>query len=201
MARTLAIALACLAVVPAAAQASSRPNFPRTVTGTLGGSYSATEGETTHKASWTVKNVRFKLVHVRFVENTWTGYYNVSAGTVTYSQSETGPCSYSLQETFALKPAMPKNNPSTPFYMTRNMLGRDYYDGIVDPAKRWNVTETCNYPDQDQYTNTVKLEVGNLFDSGEKHFKIGKAMKGRYSYKDDYLHATRTWTWSLKPRR
>jgi hypothetical protein len=199
--RTVAVGLGCLALLPAAAQASSKPNFPRTVTGTISGSYSAKQGETTNKASWTVKSVRFKLVHVRFLENTWTGYYDVTGGTVSYSETETGPCSYSLQQTFALKTAMPKRNPSTPFYMTRNMLGRDYYGGIVQPAKRWNVTETCSDSGGGQYTNALKLEARNLFDSGEKHFRIGQQMKGRYSYKDDYLHATKTWTWSLKGRR
>jgi hypothetical protein len=41
----------------------------------------------------------------------------------------------------------------------------------------------------------------NLFDTGSKSGKIGRAMKGRYVYKDDYLNSTKTFVWSLKPRR
>jgi hypothetical protein len=68
--RTVAAALASLALIPAAADASTRPNFPRTVSGTISGSSTAKKDGVTRKASWTVKGVRLKLVHVRFVENT-----------------------------------------------------------------------------------------------------------------------------------
>lgn len=198
--RTLAVALASLILVPAA-QASTRPNFPRTVSGTISGSYVAKEGETTHKASWTITGVRFKLVHVRSAEGSWTGFYNVTAGTVSYSESETGPCSFSVSDKFALKPVMPRPNPSTPLALTRTLTGHDNYGGTIQPNKRWKVTETCAYPEQDPYTNEIKLEARNMFDTGSKAGKIGRAMKGRFVYKDDFAHSTRTFKWSLKPRR
>ena len=79
--RTLAALLASLALIPAAvAEASAKPKFPRTVSGTISGSSSSTRGNTV-KETWMIKGVRFKLEHVRFVENTWTGFYKVTAGT------------------------------------------------------------------------------------------------------------------------
>jgi hypothetical protein len=193
--------LAALTLVPVAAQAASRPSFPRTVSGTISGSYVAKEGQTTYRASWSITGVRFKLVHIRSAEGSWTGFYNVAAGTVSYSESETGPCSYSVTDKFALKPAMPRPNPSAPLALTRSLLSRETYGGTIQPDKRWNVTETCAYPEQDPSTNEVKLEARNLFDTGGKNGKIGRAMKGRYVYKDDFAHSTKTFKWSLKPRR
>jgi hypothetical protein len=69
------------------------------------------------------------------------------------------------------------------------------------PTKRFNVTETCSYEGFDPTTDTKKIATGNLLDTGEKSFKIGGAMKGRYSIHDDYLNETTVWNWSLKPRR
>jgi hypothetical protein len=199
--RTVAAALASLALIPAA-DASTRPNFPRTVSGTISGSHVAKRAGQMNKESWTIKGVRFTLVHVRFVENTWTGFYKVTAGTVTFSETQSGPCSYSLDKTFALKPAMPKRAVSTPFFLNRSMLGKDSYGGNIVPAIHWNVTETCTYPDGGEpTTQTMRVEPGNLFDSSSpSSFRIGKAMKGRYSYKDGE-YGTTTYTWSLRPRR
>src|SRR6476469_5644990 len=104
--RTLAALLVALALIPAAAEGSTKPRFPRTVSGTISGSSSSTRGKTVRE-TWTINGVRFKLEHVRFVENTWTGFYKVAGGTVTFSESETGSCSYSVDRTFALRPAMP----------------------------------------------------------------------------------------------
>jgi hypothetical protein len=139
-------------------------------------------------------------VHVRFVENTWTRFYNVSGGTVSFSESESGPCTYSVSETFALKSSMPSSRITTPFSMTRNMSGKDSYGADIRPTKRWNATETCTYPDSEPTTQTRKVTTDNLLDTGSKRFKIGGAMTGRYSYFDDYLNATTVWKWSLKPR-
>src|SRR3954454_3830530 len=58
----------------AATAASTRPKFPRSVAGTISGAASSSRGGTTNKESWTIKGVRFELEHVRFVENTWTGF-------------------------------------------------------------------------------------------------------------------------------
>jgi hypothetical protein len=197
--RTLAVALVSLALIPSAAGASTKPKFPRTVSGTISGSSSSTRGNTV-KETWTIKGVRFKLEHVRFVENTWTGFYKVTAGTVTFSESETGSCSYSLDRTFALRPAMPKRVVSTPFYLERNMLGKDSYGGNIFPNVHWSVTETCPLEGGGEpTTQTVRVEPGNLFDSDSPaSFRIGRAMKGTYKYKDDY--GSSTYKWSLKPR-
>src|SRR5215212_8732587 len=137
--RTLAAAIACCALIPATAQASSRPSFPRTVTGTISGSYLAKKDGTTHKASWKITGARFKLVHVRSAEGSWTGFYKVTGGRVSYAESESGPCSFSLTDSFDLAPAMPTHNPSTPFYMQRSLLNRETYGGLIQPAKRWKV--------------------------------------------------------------
>jgi hypothetical protein len=81
------------------------------------------------------------------------------------------------------------------------MLGEDSYGSDMSPTKRFSVTETCTYEDSDPTTQTKKIATGNLLDTGEKRFKIGGAMKGRYSIVDDYLNETTVWKWSLKPRR
>ena len=197
--RTVAAVLACCALAPAA-QASSRPNFPKVVTGTVSGSYVSKKDGLTDKATWTIKGLRLKLVHVRFVENTWTGFYDVTAGTVTFTDNQTGSCSYSLNQTFALKPVLPSRKLTTPFSMTRNMLGKDSYGADMRPTKRWNVTETCSYEGSEPTTQTRKVTTGNLLDTGTTRFRIGRAMKGRYSYADDYEHSTTVFKWSLKPR-
>ena len=172
------------------------------MTGTISGSHSGKRGETTNKESWTIKNVRFRLVHVRFVENTWTGFYDVTGGTATFSESESGPCSYSIEKTFALKGNV-KSKTSTPFFLNRSMLGKDSYGGNILPKVHWNTTRTCTIPDGGEpTTETVRVEPGNLFDSDSPaSFRIGKAMKGTYKYFDDYLNATTIFKWSLKPRR
>jgi hypothetical protein len=198
MARTVAVALASLALIPAVADASAKPKFPRTVSGTISGSSSSTRGNTV-KETWTIKGVRFKLEHVRFVENTWTGFYKVTAGTVTFFETETGACSYSLNKTFALRPAMPGRAISTPFYLERNMLGKDSYGGNIVPNVHWNVTESCPQEGGEPITQTMRVEPGNLFDSDSPaSFRIGRAMKGSYKYKDDY--GATSFKWSLKPR-
>jgi hypothetical protein len=200
--RTVAAALASLALVPATAGASTKPRFPRAVSGTISGASSSSRGGTTVKESWTISGVRFAHEHIRFVQNTWTGFYKVTAGTVRFSESESGPCSYSLDKTFALRPAMPKRPISTPLYLERNMLGKDSYGGNIVPNVHWSVTETCPYPDGGEpATDTKRTEPGNLFDSrAPRGFRIGKSMKGTYRY-DDGDYGTTTFRWSLKPRR
>jgi hypothetical protein len=199
--RTVPAALACCALIPATAQASSRPNFPKTVTGTISGSYAAKKDGTTHKATWKISSVRFKLVHVRQAEGSWTGFYKVTGGHVSYAETQSGPCSWSVSDSFDLAPAMPKNNISTPLALQRSLTGHDTYDGTIQPRKRWNVTETCSYPGSEPTTDEFKFDIRNLFDTGSKAGKIGRAMKGRFVYKDDYLNSTRTFVWSLRPRR
>jgi hypothetical protein len=204
MARTVAVALASLALIPAAAEASAKPRFPRTVTGTISGVASSSSAGTTVKESWTIKGVRFKLEHVRFVENTWTGFYKVTGGTVTFSERVTGDCTYSVDKTYALRPVMPKRPISTPFFLNRDMLGRDTYGGNITPNLRWNVTQTCTDPaGGEPTTEPVRVEQGRLFDTfgtGSRRFRIGKAMKGTYRY-DDGEYGTTTYKWSLKARR
>ena len=90
--RTVAVVVACCALIPSVAQASSRPSFPKIVTGTISGTDSATRDGQTNKESWTIKNVRFRLEHVRFVENTWTAFYKVTGGTVMFSETESCMC-------------------------------------------------------------------------------------------------------------
>jgi hypothetical protein len=199
--RALAAALASLTLVPAAAQGSTRPHFPKTVAGTISGAYLAKTDGSTYKASWSIAGARFKLVHIRSVEGSWTGFYVVTAGSVTYSESKSGPCSYELSEKFALKPAMPSSRVSTPLALTRSLTGHDTYGGMIQPKKHWTVTETCTFPDQEPSTDQVRIDARNLFDTGSKSGKIGRAMKGRFVYKDDFNNSTKAYRWSLRPRR
>jgi hypothetical protein len=202
--RTVAAALASLALIPAVAEASTKPKFPRTVTGTISGTHLAKQpgDPQVFNQKWTIKGVRFTLEHVRFVENTWTGFYKVTAGTVTFSETESGPCTYSLEKTFALRPAMPKRPISTPFFLERDMLGRDSYGGNVSPTIHWTTTETCTDPDGGEpRTDAVRVDPDNLFDSrSPRSFRIGRAMKGTYKYRDGE-YGNLSYSWSLKPRR
>jgi hypothetical protein len=60
---------------------------------------------------------------------------------------------------------------STPFFLERDMLGRDHYGGNILPTPHWNTTRTCTFPDGGEpTTETVRVEPG-------------------------------TFKWSLKPRR
>src|SRR5690349_8456263 len=119
--RTLAALAALCALAPATAGASARPNFPERVAGTItGSSVLKTEGNTV-KTTWTVSGARFKLVHVRSVEGSWTGFYSVTAGSVAFKQVETGVCGYTLEQKFALKSSLPKSKVSTPLALTRSL--------------------------------------------------------------------------------
>jgi hypothetical protein len=200
--RTLAAVTALCALSPAAAVASARPNFPRHVSGTISGTATQKASGNTVKSNWTISGARFRLAHVHYVEATWTGFYEVSGGTVTFEQSEIGNCGYSIKQTFALKGSLPSAKTTTPLFLERTMLGQDKYDGMLDPTKKWNVVESCSFPDQDPEIRQRAVAVPNLFNTGEKHGKIGRAMSGKFVYRDDapYNSTTTTYKWSLRPR-
>ena len=200
--RILALLLA-LAVIPASAQAASKPSFPKTYKGTISGTYVADlDGGSTHKVTWTISKVRFRLEHVRFAEGRfWTGFYKVTGGTVTYTDTKTGTCTHDLSEKFALAPAMPKRVIATPFHMNRYVGSKDFYGGYIDPNKHWTVLESCTYSEDDFGAEEQRIDVRNMFDTGSKRGRIGSALKGKYVYKDDRPVSTTTYQWSLRPGR
>jgi len=198
---SLPLALLILVLLPAGANATSKPNFPKSYSGEISGSYRSSKDGRVITKTWTIKKVKFRLKHVRLFEGGWTGFYDVAAGTVSFHQTQTGSCKYEFDETFALKPSLPRHNPSTPFYMDKSPLGRTIYDGIIDPTTTVTVDEICSYPDQEPVTQEQKIEIGQLFDTGSRRGVPGRKLSGRYRYFDDYLNATTKWHWTLKPGR
>jgi hypothetical protein len=200
MSRSALAALACLLLVPASTLAAARPKFPQRYTGAISGTYSAAKDGVTRQNAWTIKDATFRLEHVRPAEGSWTGFYEVTKGTVAYRETETGPCTYSIDDEFALKPSMPKRTISTPFFMRRSLLSKETYDGRLDVTKKFRVAESCDYGDGAEVSFRT-VEPPNFFDTGEARGKIGRALKGRFVYKDDFRNATTTWKWSLRPAR
>jgi hypothetical protein len=203
---TLRLGLAAplaLALVPAAAHAASQPRFPAGYSGTISGSIASSANGLTRKVSWTVKDIRFKLIHARQAEGSWSGYYKITAGTVHYTETtqDGADCAYTIDDSFALRPAIPRNYPSTPFFMTRNLLGREYYDGVIDPAKKWTVTDVCTSDDAAAQSPTRTIDAPNLFNTGERRGRIGGSLTGKHVTKDEHTQSTTTYKWSLRPRR
>ena len=157
-----------------------------------------TQGDTNIKTTWKVSKARFKLEHVRSVEGSWTGFYKVTGGSVHYTETETGNCTYEIDSTFPLLKTMPKNRISTPLALTRSLTGHDTYDGDVDPTKKWTIFESCTENDE-PLAQERTVNVPDLFSTGEKSGRIGRAMKGKFTYKDEApsFKRTSTYSWSL----
>jgi hypothetical protein len=200
----LMLALAVLAAPAAASAATGKPHFSRSYRGTLSGHLESRSGSRVIKADWTVKGLVFRLEHVRAFEGGWTGFYKVTAGTLSFSQTETGPCSYSVEASMPLAKSLPRPNPSAPLALDKNPLGKFYVLGLISPDKRLKTTETCTFPDGGEPdANPVEVEIPTIFDPGGSVWRPGRRLRGHRTVKDgfDEVKRTKSLSWSLKPGR
>jgi hypothetical protein len=143
----------------------------------------------------------FRLDTVQAFEGGFTGIYKVTRGTVTYSETETGNCSYSVSAKFGLKGALPHPNPSAPFALDKDPLGRMTMLGLLNVDRQFKATESC--PDSEggpPLTEQRTLEPPTLFDPGEAHWRAGRRLHHTRVERDG-SRGKRTWTWNLKPGR
>src|SRR5690348_397423 len=89
------VLLAAIMAVPAGALGASRPSFAHSYRGTISGTFSSSENGNVIKSQWNVSGVVLRLTKVQAFEGGFTGLYKVTRGTVTFSETETGTCSYS----------------------------------------------------------------------------------------------------------
>jgi len=152
------------------------------------------------KGQWKITGLVFRLSKVNSFEGGFTGLYKVTAGTVSYSESESGNCSYSASDTFALKKALPHPNPSAPLALDKDPLGRMITFGLIDVTRKLNVTETCLDPGGGPpATEQRQLELPTLFDAGETSWKPGRRLHHTRTNREN--NRNETFSWSLKPGR
>ena len=204
-----ALAIAALLAAPTADAAVSKPHFSRSYRGTLSGWSSATSDGQTYKSSWKLTGVVFRLYQVEAFEGGWTGLYKITAGTATWSQTETGTCSYSARDSFGIVKVMAKSTTSVPFALDRDPQGAYHILGRLDPDRMVTATETCPDPGGDGTATTTtsdrQIDIPDLFDAGEKAWKPGRRLKGTFVQKIPYdryekSSSTQSWSWDLKPR-
>jgi len=161
---------------------------------------SSTSGGETVSASWKISGLVFRLTKVQAFEGGFTGLYKVTRGTVSYSESETGDCSYSGSLRFGLAKAFPHPNPSVPLALDQDPLGRKTMLGLVNVRPKLAVTESCPQDEgSPPVTTTRKLSLPTLFDPGESSWRPGRKLHHRRTERSG--DEKRTWTWSLKPGR
>lgn len=189
-----------LPALPAAALGASRPTFAHSYRGTISGTFSDTEAGNVTKAQWKITGLVFRLTKVQAFEGGFTGLYKVSRGTVSYSETETGTCSYSVGDKFGLARALPRPNPSAPFALDQDPIGRKTILGLIDVNRKVKTTESCPDPDGGPPAITQRtLALPTLFDGGEKAWRPGRRLHGTNRQSD--RSARTIWTWKLKPGR
>lgn len=192
--------LALLAVWPASALAASRPSFARAYRGTISGKFESRSGGEDVKATWKISGVVFRLTKTQAFEGGFTGLYKVAHGNVSYSETETGDCSYTASTQFGLAGALPHPNPSSSFALDQDPIGRKTILGLIDVTRKLDVTESCPDPNGGPTTtNTRKLSLATLFDSGEKPWRPGRRLHETNKRKD--TGTSDSWSWNLKPGR
>jgi len=191
------VGLASLAL-PASALGASRPSFAHSYRGTLSGSFTNSEGGNVVKAQWKISGVVFRLTKVQAFEGGFTGVYKVTRGTVTYSETETGTCTYSAGDKFGL--AQKVSHTSVPFALDQDPLGRKTILGLINVGRKLKATESCPDPDGGPpTTSTLTLPLSTLFNPGEKRWSPGRRLHS--SNRETDRAAKTVWKWDLKPGR
>ena len=196
------ITAALVAAAPAEAGVS-KPHFARSYRGTLSGSFTSKDSSRTVKESWKVTGVVFRLYKTRAFEGGWTGMYKVTAGTVDFTASQVGPCTWNVHDSFGIVKSLPRPNPSVPLALDKNPLGSLHMLGLMDPERTLKTTETCPDPNGGEpFTDEQDVEVPTVFDPGEKNWKPGRRLKASHVVRDPYSDpkTTQIWSWDLKPR-
>jgi hypothetical protein len=192
--------LAAIMAVPAGALGASRPSFAHSYRGTISGTFSSSENGNVIKSQWKVSGVVLRLTKVQAFEGGFTGLYKVTRGTVTFSETETGTCSYSAGDKFGLAKAIPRNAASVPFALDQDPLGRKTMLGLINVNRKIKTTESCPDPDGGPpSTNQMTLPLPTLFDPGEKRWSPGRRL--HRSNKQVDRSSKETWSWDLKPGR
>jgi hypothetical protein len=201
MRRWLGISVAVAALVaPPCALGASRPSFAHSYRGTISGTFSSSENGNVVKAHWKITGIVFRLTKVQAFEGGFTGVYKVTRGTVSYSETETGTCTYSAGDKFGVAKALPHPNPSTPLALDQDPLGRKTILGLIDVSRKLKVTESCPDPNGGPpTTNDRTLAIPTLFDPGEKPWRPGRRLHQTNRVRD--RSETDTWSWNLKPGR
>jgi hypothetical protein len=202
MPRSIATVLvsAALLAAPAGALGASRPSFAHSYRGTISGTFSSSEGGNVVKGQWKIAKLVFRLTKVQAFEGGFTGIYKVTRGTVSYSETETGTCSYSAGDKFGLARALPHPNPSTPLALDQDPLGRKTILGLINVNRKIKTTESCPDPDGGPPTTTARtLALPTLFDPGEKRWRPGRRLHSTNRQTD--RSSKQAWTWNLRPGR
>ena len=192
--------LAAVLAVPANALAISRPHYARAYRGTIAGSIETHDSGLDVKAQWKITGLVFRLYKVNAFEGGYTGLYKVTAGKVSYSETESGDCSYSTSDSFALKKALPHPLTSVSLALDKDPLGRMTMLGLIDVTRKLNVTESC--PDSEggpPSTSQRQLHLPTLFDPGETSWRPGKRLHHKRTQRED--NGKQTFSWTLKPGR
>jgi hypothetical protein len=193
------VGLAWLALA-AGALGASRPSFAHSYRGTITGSFSNSEDGNVVKGQWKISGVVFRLSKTQAFEGGFTGLYKITRGTVTYSETETGTCSYSAGDKFGVAKALPHPNPSVPMALDQDPLGRKTMLGLIDVTRKLKTTESCPDPDGGPPTmSTRTLALPTLFDPGEKGWRPGRRLHSSNRQTD--RNAKTVWSWNLKPGR
>jgi hypothetical protein len=191
---------AALLAAPAGALGASRPSFAHSYRGTISGTFSSSEGGNVVKGQWKITKLVFRLTKVQAFEGGFTGIYKVTRGTVSYSETETGTCSYSAGDKFGLARALPHPNPSTPLALDQDPLGRKTILGLINVNRKIKTTESCPDPDGGPPTTTARtLALPTLFDPGEKRWRPGRRLHSTNRQTD--RSSKQAWTWNLRPGR
>jgi hypothetical protein len=192
--------LTCLALPAGGAFAASRPSFAKSYRGSISGSFSNKEGGETVKASWKITGLVFRLTKVQAFEGGFTGIYKVTRGSVSYSETETGDCSYSASDKFGLAKAIGRNPTSVPFAPDQDPLGHKTILGLIIVNRKIKTTESCSDPNGGPPTTSTRtLSLPTLVDFGEKGWRPGRRLHSRNGQTD--RSEKTSWTWSLKPGR
>ena len=189
-----------VAALPAQALGASRPTYAHAYRGTISGTFTDTHAGNDVKARWKITGLVFRLTKVQAFEGGFTGIYKVTRGTVSYSETETGDCSYSTTDKFALKSALPHPNPSVPLALDQDPLGRKTILGLINVTRRIKTTETCPDPSGGPPISSPRtLSLPTVFDAGESPWRPGRRLHHTNRQRD--RTAKTSWTWNLKPGR
>lgn len=196
----LPVAAAAIAAVPASGSAASRPSFAHSYRGALSGLFTDTHAGNKVTARWKVTQVVLRLTKVQAFEGGFTGLYKVTRGSVSYSETESGNCSYTATSTFGLARAIPRNGPSVPFALDQDPLGRRTMLGLINVNQKLKTTESCPDPNGGPPSTAQRtLSLPTLFDPGEKRWSPGRRLHRTNTQRD--TNSKTSWTWDLKPGR
>ncbi|HEX6458404.1 MAG TPA: hypothetical protein VF032_05755 [Thermoleophilaceae bacterium] len=195
-----ALLLAGALAVPANALAVSRPHYAESYRGTISGSFESHDAGRDVKGQWKIGGLVFRLYKVSAFEGGFTGLYKVTAGKVSYSETESGDCSYSVSDTFALKKWLPHPLTSVSLALDKDPLGRMTTLGLIDVRRKLSVTESCaDSQGGPPATEQRELQLPTLFDPAETSWKPGRRLHHRRSERQD--NGKQTFSWNLKPGR